>query len=227
MSHISTLRLHQLRLGELAPAVASAVESHLATCELCAARLGHQRQERFAFQHEPIPAGLVPAPSVWDRLRRWWGAAALVPALAAAGLVFALPSPADPTVETTRTKGAHAGFEAWVQTGGSVRPLYTGERVRPGTRLQLKYDPGDHAFVTLAGRDGTGAVEIYGTVPADGPGLATAPFALTLDAAPGSQAFYAVMTDRRPDPSALDQALRRDPVRLDGAEVRSVVLQKE
>jgi hypothetical protein len=224
MSHISTLRLHQFRLGELEGGAADTVHAHLAGCEVCASRLGYQRDVRLAFQREPDT--LLPSPPWHQRLRRWWVGAALVPALAAAALAFGL-IPSAPAEDVVRIKGAHPVLEAWVQTGDSARPLYTGEAVRAGTRIQLKFDPGAHRFVTLAGRDGTGAVEVYGTLTAAGPGLATAPFALTLDATAGAQAFFAVLTDSRPDPAGVSRALRDDPAALREAEVASVVLAKE
>lgn len=37
--HISTLKLHQLRYGELSGAELEAVRTHLAGCDHCAARL--------------------------------------------------------------------------------------------------------------------------------------------------------------------------------------------
>lgn len=235
MNHVSTLRLHQFRLGELAPAAAELVQAHLATCDTCAERLGHQREARIAFQREPVPAALLPSPTWTERLRSWWLAAAFVPVAAASLLVLGAPPPAelsavaaaDPAPDGVYTKGAHSRLEAWVQTGDSARPLYTGEHVRAGTRIQLKFDPGARRFVTLAGRDGTGAVEVYGTLTAAGPGLANAPFALTLDATRGEQAFFAVLTDTRPDPAWVTRLVHTDPVPSREADVATVFVQKE
>ena len=224
MNHISTLRLHQFRLGELAPDASAAVQTHLVDCDTCASRLGHQRDLRLAFHREPVPAALLPAPAWTHRLRTWWLAAALVPALGATALVA---SAGAPVPDGVYPKGVHNALEAWVQTGGTARPVYTGERVRAGTRVQLKFDPGSHRFVTLAGRDATGVVEVYGTVPAQGPGLADAPFALTLDNVAGDQAFYAVLTDTRPDPTWVTSVVRKTPVSTQEVEVASVVLHKE
>lgn len=223
MSHASTLRLHQLRLGELDPAAASALRAHLATCDRCARRLDHQAAERAAFVAEPLPARLVPRPSWRDRLRAGWAALVLVPALAAAAALVLLREPDD----GVRTKGTPSRIEAWVEVGQSARPVYSGEALGEGARVQLRYDPGDHRFVTLAGRDGNGMAEVYGTVSARGPGLVAAPFALVLDRSPGPQRFYAVMSETRPDPDAVMAALERDPVVVPGAEVLEVALPKE
>lgn len=226
MSHVSTLRLHQFRLGELDALDAGTISHHLADCDRCAERLGVQRDARVAFLREPVPAALLPRDSLWERLRRPWTMLLLVPALAAALAIGTLSAGGSGTTDT-RVKGGLPLLEAWVQTGSTARPLYTGERVRAGTRIQLKFDPGKHRFVTLAGRDSSGAVEVYGTVPARGPGLATAPFALTLDSARGEQAFFAVLSDTRPDSATVATALEQDPVTFDHAEVASLVVQKE
>lgn len=236
MTHISTLRLHQLRLGELDAHTRAPLDLHLASCELCAGRLGHQEAERAAFVRTPVPPALLPQPSWfaewWERLGRLRAALVLVPLLAAAFLVVSgAPSTSapltTPTEDVVRTKGGVPLLEAWVKTGNSARPLYTGERLGAGTRVQLKYDAGKHRFVTLAGRDGKGIVEVYGTLHAAGPGLATAPFALTLDDTKGEQTFFAVLTDTRPTPDSVLKALAVEPIRMDSSEIASVVLNKE
>lgn len=232
MTHISTLRLHQLRLGELEPAARAPLEDHLASCALCAGRLGHQDAARAEFVRTPVPAAILPAPSFWERMGRLRAIFLLVPVAIAAALV--LRAPLDEPTERTkgeaplvRAKGSAPVLEAWIQTGESARPVYSGERVGAGTRVQLKYDPGAHRFVTLAGRDARGTVEVYGTLPTNGPGLAAAPFALTLDDAAGDQEFYAVLTDTRPAPEEVVDALTGDVIRVEHGEIASVVLAKE
>ena len=222
MNHLSTLRLHQLRLGELHGADRAAAEAHLEACTVCAGRIHHQEATRQAFVARPVPAAItaLDAPTWLDRLRSFRMAFLLVPVAAAALLAVSVPD------DAIRTKGATPVLEAWVRTSGSARPMYTGESVRPGTQIQLKYDAGSHRFVTIAGRDAKGTVEIYQTVPATA-GLTAAPFALTLDDAPGDQAFFAVLTDTRPDPDVVVEALSTDPVRMEAGEIASLVLRKE
>ncbi len=247
MTHISTLQLHRLRLGELAAAERAPLDAHLDACALCAGRLGHQDATRAAFVQAPVPAALaaLERPSFWERIGRLRAVLFLLPAAAAAALVLAPVGPADAphALLTERTKGGAAihhspdddarakggtpVLEAWIQTGDSARPVYTDERVRPGTRVQLKYDPGHHRFVTLAGRDARGTVEVYGTLAAQGPGVAPAPFALTLDDAKGEQEFFAILTNTRPAPDTVLQALAAEPVRMERGEIASVVLRKE
>lgn len=224
MSHISTLRLHQFRLGELPDEQDAEFRAHLAECALCAGRLGSQHATQLAFARMPMPEALVPKPSLWERIgaMRWLFVA--LPALAAIVLTVRMaPSPAP----ETQMKGLSTSLEAWVQTGQTARPLYNGEKVHAGTRVQLKYDARGHRFVTLAGRDSGGNVDVYGTLDGAGSGLHTAPFALTLDDSKGEQAFYAILSDTRPSSNEVVDILHRDPVRMEHAEVASLVLKKE
>lgn len=232
MTHLSTLRLHQLRLGELDPAERTAAEAHLDACPTCAARLTHQEQARAAFVVTPVPAAIValdrPAPRWFERLKSWQIFAFAVPVAAAAFLAVRTPTPEPDT--RLKGPGTHQKvrvpiLEAWVLTGQSARPLYTGERLGGGARVQLKVDAAGHRFVTLAGRDAEGTVEVYGTVPASD-GLAPAPFALTLDDSKGEQRFFAILTDAKPAPDEVVQALVADTFDLDG-EVASVTVAKE
>lgn len=293
--HISTLKLHQLRLGEIAGEAAEPLKAHLATCALCQARAGHQQANRAAFESMPEPLALAAVlhPRHEGGTRRWTTGVVSVFALAATILVAvrigapieppsslehpvprnelhatpilatsrpnllardasaspditrntpavvvryadAVPSPKKPTqvpksdLSSTRTKGvASPRLEAWVQAGDSARPLYTGESLGAGSRIQLRYDAMGKRFVTLAGRDSNGVVEIYGTLAAGDPGLHSAPFALTLDDSQGEQAFFAIATDLRPDLANLQSLLAQNPVRMDGAVITSLVLRKD
>ncbi len=299
MTHINTLLLHRLRLGELAEAEALPIQAHLAACALCAARAQSQVDTRRAFNLAPMPQALLPRRSLWERVRLWLPAAALVPAVVAGAFVLrteappalvlagwpaapveaaaeapqAMPSaaPSDsrsdaasdsPSVASTlpavataarpatiptapiaataapapltsepddglRSKGVTPRLEAWVQTGDSARPLYTGEALGSGSRVQLRYDSRGRKYVTFAGRDTNGLVEVYGTVAAGEAGLSAAPFALTLDKSPGDQAFFALCTNQRPDPDEVMRAVGQNPVRMEGALVASVVVRKE
>lgn len=284
MSHINTLKLHQLRLGELAPAEEGRLRAHLNGCDTCTARMRTQQALRQEFLKAPFPDALQPRAQGWRRWLIWLPAASLIPAALAvlfllrvppastppgaiptppprpdslpAEVVAAAPvgpqeapfAPASPTAavppaapaaplvapeveapeggDIIRRKGASARLEAWVQSGASARPLYTGESLAAGERVQLRFDARGRGFVTLAGRDNNGLVEVYGTVAAGEMGLRAAPFSLTLDGSPGEQTFFALTTDERPDPEAVLAALRRNPVRMEGAHVASVVVRK-
>lgn len=240
-AHPSTLRLHQLRLGELPASEVAAILAHVDGCPRCSSRHQHQLATEQEFRALPVPPALIEAPSAWGRLRAWWEglgvARALVPvALVAAAGAFVLRG--EPAVDAdtgltevasdTRTKGALGPvLEAWVQTGSSARPIYTNESLAPGSRVQLRFNPGRHRYVTLAGRDGSGQVELYGTLVSRGPEIQNAPFSLTLDDTPGRQEFLAILTDQKPDPDELSAALSHSPVAVPSAEVATVVVAKK
>ena len=314
-SHISTLKLHHLRLGELSADAEPAVREHLAGCALCRARASHQVSARRAFEASPEPPALrhvLHPQAAWKRHSRWVAIVSVLPLAASVLFVVnmgeqpssgqdeqrrpeieaqpvapspqrevdgspALPS-SDPAVpqpgpstesapgplspsaspasvantlpraghpamsvgaaaparegatdsSATRSKGvARPHLEAWVQAGDSARPLYTGESLGSGSRVQLRYDAMGKRFVTLAGRDSNGVVEIYATLAAGDPGLTNAPFSLTLDDSKGEQVFFAFATDLRPDTGPIQEALRHNPVRMEGAVVTSLVLRKD
>lgn len=228
MNHLSTLALHRLRLGELPPDEEGRLRRHLVDCLECAARLDQQLDHRQRFQQAPLPPWAQPKRLWWER---WsWGLMA-VPVMGIAWFSLQSPPPIAaveaPAADGIYSKGAGTILEAWVETGKSPRPLYEGESVQTGTRVQLRFNPGTHRFVTLAGRDGKGVVEVYGTLQSKGSGLQTAPFSLTLDNTKGEQVFFAVMTDIRPDVERIKVQLSHDPVRIEGAELTSIVLQKD
>lgn len=214
MSHVSTLRLHRLRLGELSPTEEGEIRRHLADCPRCAARLDLQEQQRQAFVAAPIPEALRPQPAPWARWLRWAGLA-LLPVAAALFLVVRLPeistAPEPPALRAEtpglRTKGEAAHLEAWIDAPAGPVALRDGQPLSAGARVQLRFDPGPWRYVTLLGRDGQGVVEVYGTIPAKGAGLQDAPFALTLDDTPGVQQFYGLLSQIRPDPDDLTAAL--------------------
>lgn len=137
------------------------------------------------------------------------------------------PARVDLAEAGTRVKGLDDGIEAWVMSGASPRPIYAGEKVRPGSRVQLRFRPRGHRWVTLAGKDGLGQVEIYGTVPGEDVAIATAPFSLTLDDTPGPQRFYAIVADRKHEASEVLRSLGVEPVAVAGAEVSMVEIAKE
>ena len=107
------------------------------------------------------------------------------------------------------------------------RALGDGEVVQAGDRIQLRFQrpPGD--WVTFAGEDVTGEIEVYGTWRVDHEivGWQDAPFGLTLDDTPGEQIFYAVFTNERPLSQEVSAELMGDEL-LEDAVIEFVELQK-
>lgn len=226
MQHLSTLTLNQLRYGELDADQAASARTHIDACERCAARLRGQQAHRAAFEVEPVPAAiraLRPKPSRWR-----WIFAALLPAFAAALVLFSLRAPPTLTeIEDTRPKGAAVELEAWLDTPQGPKLLEEGDFVSPGDVVQLRFDAGPMPWVTFAGEDSTGAVEIYATLPSRGEssGIRRAPFGLTLDETPGAQRFYALFTQTRPTPEGVKRVIERQTPPPDGT-LRMLTLQK-
>ncbi|MCB9758940.1 MAG: zf-HC2 domain-containing protein [Alphaproteobacteria bacterium] len=238
MAHLSTLKLNQLRYGELTADDEAAARAHLDTCERCADRLRAQEANRAAFVLQPVPPALkAPAPSPW---RRWW--VAVTPVLALAALILIIPRltslndqgtgtvsglSEDHETDRTRIKGARVELEAWLNTPRGERALNKGDAVATGDVIQFRFDAGDHRYVTFAGVDGTGQVEVYGTFTANGPqaGVSAAPFALTLDDTPGDQTFFAYFTESAPQPGEVKaSALQRTS--LSNGTFRTITLSK-
>lgn len=205
-THISTLKLHQLRYGELEGREKGLLRQHLDDCAHCRQRLQAMQADRAEFELRPMPAAIRdldrPPRSLLSRLRVRWVGLGLALATAAALLMVFQPSTtvpgADPrAMPGVRAKGETQPLEVWVEQDDSVVALGEGDSLWAGARIQLRFDPGDARWITLAGRDGSGALEIYGNLEATGAdGLQSAPFSLVLDDTPGAQRFYAVMADR-------------------------------
>ncbi len=228
MTHLNTLVLHQLRYGELQGPALERARAHLETCELCSGRLRAQEAERAAFVATPVPEAISTLGR--ERRRPWWrdwmpiGAAALVAATLFLVVRDVRTELAPEAVEdVVRYRGELPELEVWVKRAEGTRRLRPGEAVGAGDRVQLKYDPRGASSVALAGRDGSGKIEVWTTNAPTGLGLVTAPFALTLDDTPGDQELFVVGSER---PLTEDEVKAAVSGRVQGARVGRVVLPK-
>lgn len=219
--HLSTLRLHQLRLGELPVAEAVEARQHLERCPICAARFRHQEQIRSEFVLKPLPPALREARERRVRLPPWrW----LGPVLAAvAALGFLVLRPADS--EGIRTRGIQPTMEVWMATTEGARPVREADRLASGDRVAIKYDAGGASHVGFAGRDSSGLVEVYGVYEVPSDGLVAAPFGLELDEAPGEQELFVVTGGADLDDDRVKKAVT-SRVPLDGVRVERAVIEK-
>lgn len=226
MSHLNTLLLHQLRYGELTGEGLARARAHLDTCPTCAGRLRAQQAERQVFVARPVPP-LIRRATTPPSTRWWtWLAPALLAALAVVVVrVAQAPQPAaigEPAPEV-RFRGSLPTIEVWVRGERGARALAPGERVGPGSTVQLVYDPQGASAVALAGRDGSGTVQVYTTRAPTGIGLVQAPFALTLDDTPGDQELFVVGSDLPLDDGVVRLAVTQG---VPGARVARVRLQR-
>lgn len=224
MTHLSTLELHRFRLGELPAERVTEIETHLDSCTRCATRAGIQQQQAVAVAAAPLPALL--AADIRPANRPWRGAFASVTAVAAAVfLVVGLSGPlVHPEVSpTTRSKGVLPTVELWVGGEAGVHPLRSHQKLSAGDKVQVLYDTEGASFAVLAGRDGTQRIEIYGELPPHSE-LFPAPFALTLDDAPGPQEFFVVSANHPLSHAEVEAAIRHG---VGDINVRVIAVEKE
>ena len=232
MEHLSTLTLHQLRYGELDAAEEETARAHLAHCDHCSGLLSAQQNHREAFVLSPVPPALrdlQPQTPWWRRLFTGQWAA---PLAAVAALMLIVPialfvpgeAPIKEEPEITDKGGIH--LEAWLETNEGPAILGEDALLRAGDRVQLKFASQGRPFASFGGLDEAGNAEVYGTVSTSGEGIETAPFALTLDDAPGRQRFFALFTWERPSEDTVRQSISSGQA-PEGGILRSISFRKD
>ncbi len=218
--HLSTLKLNRYRYGELQGEDLAMAKSHLSECERCSKRLGAQQNNRAAFELEPVPPAMKEPAAAQPSWVGQWSTWLAMPMLAMAAILLIIPAVQPPTTgsgsigDNTTTKGSHSHLEAWVQREVGPKALGQGDAVHPGDKIQLRVRQPPAAWVTLAGEDSTGTVEVYGTWQADGTdnGWQKAPFALSLDNTLGKQQFHAVFTASKPSAASVRKMIEAGAV---------------
>ena len=214
-AHLSTLRLHQLRTGELGRDEARTAQAHVAACPVCRDRLKAQLAFRRAFEVQPPPVALPPrVPGAWSRWSRWLRWTPMPLLLAALALIVIHIAP--PHGTDTRLKG---GKDVVVLVAGHGA-LVPGEAVHPGDRLQLRVPAGDWQEAWVG--DADGLIGHFALRP-DQPTLS--PFALTVDDQLGDEQLVIVLSTDPLDQGSASAALRGR--RMDGVVVRRLPLHKE
>lgn len=189
--------LGQRHTGELSGDVPAAYREALAHSEATLPPLDVQALRDRAAALDPRDG-----PRAQDRRRWGWLAAPL--ALAAAALLFVWPTTPD-----VRSKGegapavcvdcAPGSLEGWVQQRGETAAITAGTVVRPGDGVRFAVPAAGWHSVVVVNVDGTGqhtrfwpASATDGPVPLDQAGPTLLDGSVTLDAAPGPEAFVAV-----------------------------------
>jgi hypothetical protein len=227
MTHPSSLLLHRLRYGELSPEESATVRAHVDTCPRCSSVLRTQQNHRAAFELAPIPeairqAAATPEPArPWSRWFVWGVALAAAVLLAVVGVQNLGPD------DGVRTKGGSETFEVWRDTPEGAVAVGENDVVYTGDRIQARLKRPSAPWVTLAGKDARGEVEIYGTWAADMHTVdwQMAPFALELDDTPGDLSLWLMFTEARPADATVSAAIDGGPL-PDGAELRTITLEK-
>ena len=208
-THLSTLRLHQYRYGELSDAEEEEARAHLDACALCSERLSAQLVERAAFEARPVPEALrdmPPAPA--NDNRAWLRSLSLIAAVAAV-LVAVIAQPWNPPdaepLSGIRPKGhiAASHIEAFRDSATGPVSLGDGSEVRAGDRIQLRVQRPPKPWVTIAGVDGSGSASVFGSWQPSSSGWEPAPFGLTMDETMGTESIYIIYTATEPNRAAL------------------------
>ncbi len=221
----NTLDLYRLHHGELPPHVAARVREAIDTDPEVKQRWVALLATEAEVAAAPIPPALAALSAPPRRAVAWRIPALLLGLAAVAAAVLLVPVGAPEVAvdrpDVLRAKGTLPDLEVWVGGPQGPRLLRPDEAVGAGDTVQLAAHPRGAAFVSFAGRDGTGAVEVYGTVRASDPdAMVVAPFALTLDDAPGPQWFFALAHDAPASDAELAEALRRRPGEWSAVELR-------
>lgn len=206
--HVSALMLDALALDALDGDTAAHVRAHLASCAECRSDQEAAAELRVAFSRLVLPR-TVPV----RRPRRWvWLA---VPALAAVCAILALrrsdgetgttlATATSPPVPELGIKG-DASWEVFANRDGRVFAVHDGTRLAAGDRIRFAIVPGGARYLLVASVDGGGGVTMY--YPYNGArsvsiqdeggdgGRIEPPGSIVLDAAPGPERIYAILSD--------------------------------
>ncbi len=151
---LSALRLDRWMMGELGPADAETVGTHVSACAACSAAMAGMRGVREEVRALPLPPALVQVP----RRRRVPGAAVAGAALALAASLLLVLRPAAPG---ERRKGPGIELTMYVQHGDEVRRAGPGERIAPGDAVRFAVSTPVPAYVAVLSLDAAGRASVY------------------------------------------------------------------
>lgn len=209
MSHANPLQLDAIALGAGDPAVLA----HLKICPQCTAALAAQQELHAEFLVDVLPRRGHRRPDlVRSRPRRKWWLMAF-PALAAAAavvLLLAWPKPADEP--ELGVKGGPA-WQVVANRAGATFAVKDGTLLAAADRIRFVVVPDRARYLMIASIDGAGAASIY--YPYDGAQSAPinaarleVPDSIVLDAAPGPERLFALLSDQPLSADAVRAALR-------------------
>jgi hypothetical protein len=209
-----------LELDALAEAGPNAAPPHLDECERCRSELALMQSAQQRFRSEVFPRT---APTIerklagrgWRGPWRWVAPLALAPALAVLSLTLRPHPRSHSAVEPAfGIKGA-ATVRLFAQHQGHVTEVRDGDTLEPGDALRFEIQPGGLAYLLVGSVDGAGEAGII--FPASQPESARidpmAQFALpgsaVLDASPGPERAFVLLSARPISAEAAKAAMRR------------------
>ncbi|MBS2023165.1 MAG: zf-HC2 domain-containing protein [Deltaproteobacteria bacterium] len=222
-AHVTPLQLDELALGVLPPEQKAALEAHVAGCARCKADLAEHTQAREHFSAAVLPKtlGAVRARAEAEGFGRPKGLFGLVSLrkfgfllapLAAAAAILLFLKPQSITEPDVLTKGG-ASVSAFARRGDRVFAVSPSEHVRPGDAVRLVLQPGPQTFALVLSVDSLGHVTQW--FPQVGP--ASAPIAprqrlelpgsIVLDATPGTEHVFALLSGAALDAPLMTSAL--------------------
>ncbi len=230
-AHVTPLQLDELALGLLAPEQKAALEAHVAGCARCKADLEAHTQAREHFSAAVLPKtlGAVRARAEAEGFGKPKGLFGIVSLrkfgfllapLAAAAAILLFLKPQSTTEPDVLTKGG-ASVSAFARRGDRVFAVSPSEHVRPGDAVRLVLQPGPQTFALVLSIDSLGHVTQWFPQA----GAASAPIvphqrlelpgSIVLDATPGSEHVFALLSSAALDAAALKAALEHaDPPAL-------------
>ena len=203
--HLSALTLDAFALGALDGATEASVRSHLATCDACHADHAAAAEHRAHFTQYVLPRGL-PERRVLHWV--WW----LAPLLAAALIaVVAWPRTAPPD-DGIVIKGG-ASWQVFANHAGQTFAVHDGTPLGAGDRIRFVVEPAGAHYLIVGSVDGLGNPTIYYpygaamSTPIAGDRIELAG-SIVLDAAPGPERVFAILSDVPLAASVVERELR-------------------
>jgi len=191
--HASALALDELALGGLDRETAAQLEAHLASCPACQRDQQAAAELRDQFARSVLPRGLAAR-----QPRRWvWLA---LPAFAAAMVLAVALWPRAAPIPELAIKG-DASWQVFANRDGQTFSVRDGAELAAGDRIRFVVLSGGAHYVLVASVDSTGAATIYypygGEMSAAIQGEQVEPAgSIALDAAPGPERIYAILSDQ-------------------------------
>lgn len=192
-AHLSDLTLDALALGALDRDAEARVREHLAECALCRGAQDRAAELRAYFATHILPRG-VRRPA----RPRFWPAWLAAPALAAAALLWMWRCPADPG--DLAIKGGPS-WQVFAHRDGQTFAVHDGTRLAAGDQLRFSMPAAGARYALIASIDGAGVATTYypygGAQSAAIEGDRIEPAgSIVLDAAPGPERIFAILSDR-------------------------------